>query len=373
MKDHGLFQAICRVNRLDGEDKEFGQIIDYKDLFKSIDKSITDYTSDAFDGFEDDDIPDLVTDRLEKAKKKLNDSLENVSALCEPVKSPKDTQDFIDYFAPEELDETAPRREALYKMSASLIRAYSTLANDMPEAGYSKKEAQNLQEKARYFTKVRDEIKLASGDHIDLKAYEPSMRYMIDTYISADESEKISSFEDLTLVEMIVQNGTMDTIDKMPKNIRKNKGTVAEVIENNIRKIITEEKPTNPKFFDRMSILLREIIKQRKEDVISYEEYLKKISDFCNKVKGQSSDIKLPESLNTKAKRVLYENLDNNESLTLAVDEAILSNKPDGWRGNKIKEKKVLLAIKEALRNNNIDDDELAKTILELARRQNDY
>jgi type I restriction enzyme, R subunit len=373
MKDHGLFQAICRVNRLDGEDKEFGQIIDYKDLFKSIDKSITDYTSDALDGFDDEDISGLVTDRLEKAKKRLNETLDSVSLLCEPVKPPKDTQDFIDYFAPEELDETAPRREALYKMSASLIRAYSTLANDMPEAGYSKKDAHNLKEKARYFTKVRDEIKLASGDHIDLKAYEPSMRYMIDTYISADESEKISSFEDLTLVEMIVQNGIEGTIGKMPKNIRKNKGTSSEIIENNIRKLITEEKPTNPKFFDRMSILLREIIKQRKEDVISYEEYLKQISDFCNKVKGQSSDIKLPESLNTKTKRVLYENLDNNESLALAVDEAILSKKPDGWRGNKIKERKIFLAIKEALNNNNIDDDEQVKTILELARRQNDY
>jgi type I restriction enzyme R subunit len=34
MRDHGLFQAICRVNRLDGDDKEYGYIIDYKDLFK---------------------------------------------------------------------------------------------------------------------------------------------------------------------------------------------------------------------------------------------------------------------------------------------------------------------------------------------------
>jgi type I restriction enzyme R subunit len=36
MRDHGLFQAICRVNRLDGDDKEYGYIIDYKDLFKSL-------------------------------------------------------------------------------------------------------------------------------------------------------------------------------------------------------------------------------------------------------------------------------------------------------------------------------------------------
>ena len=28
MKDHGLFQAICRINRLDGDDKEYGYIID---------------------------------------------------------------------------------------------------------------------------------------------------------------------------------------------------------------------------------------------------------------------------------------------------------------------------------------------------------
>jgi type I restriction enzyme R subunit len=30
MRDHGLFQAICRVNRLGGEDKEYGYIIDYQ-------------------------------------------------------------------------------------------------------------------------------------------------------------------------------------------------------------------------------------------------------------------------------------------------------------------------------------------------------
>ncbi len=36
MQDHGLFQAICRVNRLDGEDKDFGYIVDYKDLFSKL-------------------------------------------------------------------------------------------------------------------------------------------------------------------------------------------------------------------------------------------------------------------------------------------------------------------------------------------------
>src|SRR5579862_1438346 len=40
MRDHALFQAICRVNRLDDEDKDYGYIVDYKDLCKSLERSI---------------------------------------------------------------------------------------------------------------------------------------------------------------------------------------------------------------------------------------------------------------------------------------------------------------------------------------------
>lgn len=47
MRDHGLFQAICRVNRLDCEDKDFGYIVDYKDLFKSLEGAVKDYASEA--------------------------------------------------------------------------------------------------------------------------------------------------------------------------------------------------------------------------------------------------------------------------------------------------------------------------------------
>ena len=63
MQDHGLFQAICRVNRLDGDDKLFGFIIDYKDLFKSLEKSVKDYTSEAFAEY-DKDVAGLLKDRL---------------------------------------------------------------------------------------------------------------------------------------------------------------------------------------------------------------------------------------------------------------------------------------------------------------------
>ena len=377
MKDHGLFQAICRVNRLDGEDKDYGYIIDYKDLFKSLNKAVTDYTSDAFDGYDKKDVKGLLKDRIENAKEKLIISLENIRVLCEPVKPPKETIDYIDYFCgdsenPEELKSTAQRRITLYRFASALVRAYANLANDMAEAGYSQKETGRIKDEVQYYGNVKTEIKLASGDHIDLKAYEPAMRHLIDAYIDAEESKKVSSFDDLTIVDLIVKNG-ISAIDNLPKSIRKNKKAVAEVIENNVRRLIIEEKPTNPKYYEKMSVLLEEIILSRKDNSIDYTKYLKQISELIKSVKNPSSQTVYPKHIDSNSKRAFYDNLDNNEEAALKVDESILKNKPDGWRGSRIKERTVKLAIKKALKDCGIDDDEKIEQVLTLARNQNDY
>src|SRR5258708_29775912 len=83
MRDHGLFQAICRVNRLDGDDKEYGYIIDYKDLFKSLEGAMHDYTSGALDGYDKEDVAGLLDDRLGKARERLEETQEIMKALCE--------------------------------------------------------------------------------------------------------------------------------------------------------------------------------------------------------------------------------------------------------------------------------------------------
>jgi len=98
MRDHGLFQAICRVNRLDGDDKEFGYIIDYKDLFKSLEGAVHDYTSGALDGYAREDVAGLLEDRLGKARERLEEAREAVKALCEPVEVPKDSAAYLHYF-----------------------------------------------------------------------------------------------------------------------------------------------------------------------------------------------------------------------------------------------------------------------------------
>ena len=192
MQDHGLFQAICRVNRLDGEDKEFGYIVDYKDLFRSLEQAITDYTGEAFENFDPEDVQGLLKDRRKKGKERLEETREAVKALCEPVEPPRDSAAYIRYFCGqdagnlEQLKSNEPKREKLYKFTAAFVRAYANLANEMTEAGYSNDEAQEIKDEVRHYDKVSQEIKLASGDYVDLKAYEPDMRHLIDTYIEAE-------------------------------------------------------------------------------------------------------------------------------------------------------------------------------------------
>ena len=62
MHDHGLFQAICRVNRLDGDSKEFGYIVDYKELFGDLADAMNKYTAGAFEDYDSEDIEGLLKD-----------------------------------------------------------------------------------------------------------------------------------------------------------------------------------------------------------------------------------------------------------------------------------------------------------------------
>lgn len=377
MRDHGLFQAICRVNRLDGEDKEYGYIIDYKDLFKSLEKAADDYTSEAFDAYDKEDVEGLLGDRLKKGKDRLEETLERVKVLCEPVELPRDTPAFIRYFCSKDTANTEERkaneqkRIALYKSTSSLLRAYASLANEMEEASYSANEAEQIKKEVKYFESVRQEIKLASGDYIDLKVYEPAMRHLIDTYISADDSEKISAFDNLSLVQLIVERGA-GAIKELPKGIRESKEAVAETIENNLRKVIIDQQPNNPKYFEKMSKLLDELIQKRKEESANYEDYLTKIVELTKQVQTPSTAT-YPKTLNTSAKRALYDNLNKNEEVALALDSAITQTKKDGWRDSPIKLKEVSKAISRTLKQHGVLAEDEIDRIVEIVKKQSDY
>lgn len=373
MHDHSLFQAICRVNRLDGDDKEYGYIIDYKDLFKSLEGAVNDYTSGEFDVYDKEDVAGLLENRISKGRERLEEAREEIRALCEPVQPPKGTPEYLHYFNgtdagnAAQLKENEPKRLSLYKLAASLLRSYANLANELDQAGYSAAEIEALKTEVEHYERVRTEVKIASGDYVDLKMYEPAMRHLIDTYIRAEESEKISAFDDMSLVQLVIERGP-DAVDALPAGIRQNQSAVAETIENNVRKLIIDEQPINPKYYEKMSELLDSLIEQRKNQALEYRQYLEKITELTRQAKNPTVGATYPATLDTGAKRSLYDNLGKDETKALAIDEAIYNSRQHRWRGNFHKERRIAIAVYEILQ-----DEAETERILELAKSQSEY
>lgn len=372
MQDHGLFQAICRVNRVDTESKQYGYIVDYRDLFLSLQKSITDYTSTAFDAFDAQDIKGLLTDRLAAGKERLETALETVRALCEPVRPPKDDLAYIQFFCGEttkatDLKKFEEKRRTFYTAVVSLIRAYANVANDLEKIGFTEIQAQNCKQEVQHFAHLMNVVKQASGDFIDLKSFEPDMRQLMDLYLDANSSKVISTFENRTLTELITQLSAPLKAES-PSDKKRKQDAIAETIENNVRKVIIEKSQTNPAFYEKMSKLLDELIRRRQQEALEYETYLKEILKLAEQITQSAQAGTYPPSLTTAARRALFDNLNQNEALTLQLDEIIQTQKQDGWRGNAIKEKKLRAALSECL-----PDKETLDELMKIIKAQNEY
>jgi len=383
MQDHGLFQAICRTNRLDGEDKDFGYIVDYKDLFRKLENAIAVYTSELDNSAGGADPQVLLKDRLKMGRERLDNALEALALLCEPVEPPKGDLEHIHYFCgnteiPTDLQEREMLRAALYKATVSLVRSYANIGDELEAAGYSSFDINRIKYQIEHYLKIRDIIRMASGEILDLKPYEADMRHLIDTYIDADDPRIISPFDNVGLLDLIVKTGIADAIAAKLSALKNNKGAIAETIENNVRSKIIKEHLRDPAFYEKMSALLDEIIAARKAKAIEYEEYLKSIAEIANKVEaGHEDDTPEPLKYNP-ALRAIYHNLkqsvvpgEGDFMLAQAqrIDETIKQVRPDGWRGIQARENIIKAALLPLLDN---DKSEVERIFL-IIKAQKEY
>ena len=380
MVNHNLFQAICRVNRVNGEEKDYGYIIDYQDLFNSIASSIKDYTTEAFEEYDQEDIQGLLTDRLQEGRKALEDALQAVVTLCEVV-YPQTREKFFEYFVysestpyelqSQEREDNAEKRDKLYKLVSNLVRKYIDIANDIYTAGFTQDEAAKIKEQVDSFNDLKDEIKLKSGDAIDLKMYDPAMRQLIDAYVRADDSEELLVFNDTSFLDLVAIAGE-NAFGKLPKGIRNNPKSIAETLQANMRKVFIYERPNNPAYYDKLSDILQKLINEVKQGKTDYKEHIKKLIELVQSNKNKTQ-FTYPEKIRTDAQKALYDNLDKDEELALAVHNSILTNAMDGWKDGipPTKTKKVRRAIAKAMTLQ--ENDGKVTDILNIAKVQEEY
>jgi len=371
MHDHGLFQAVCRVNRLDGDTKEFGFIVDYKQLFGDLKSAMNKYTSGAFEGYAPEDVDGLLKDRGTEAIKYFNECYDELEELCEGVGEPKEDLQYLHYFCgesgmSEEMDEIYVRlREKMYKMVSRLVRAFAEAKQYLTDE-CTAAELKRYEERIKFYIELKQTIGNRSGDFLDYRAYEPDMRKLIDNYIVASDSIKIGEFDDLTLLDFVSEQGKDMTDANAPSG---QKEGAAEAIENNIRRKVVERVTVNPKYYERMSEILNKLIQERKQGVSDYKALLEKYIGLAKNVEHPEDNGSYPESIRkSKALQAIYDNIGEDEALALKLHAAVMKSRLSGFRGDRIKERRIKGALFAIL-----NDDTEVERIYMIIEKQEEY
>jgi len=387
LRDHNLFQAICRTNRLDGEDKDYGYIVDFKELFRDVQQAISVYSSDELDLDGGSAAENNVTLKnwLVEGKQKLDEAREALKYLCEPVPLPREMEQYLHYFCgsagnPESLLETEVLRIAFYKNVANFVRAFAAISQNLEEAGYSAADVTALNNEVILYSDIRGAIKKFSGEELDIKPYEADMRHLINTYIQADSADPLGTLDNYSLVELIIETGIHDAIAKKLNDKGKlSKNAIAEGIINNVRKTIIREQLTDPRFYEQMSKLLDDLIAQKRDDTVSYEAFLLQAEALVKQMaSGRGSDSVPQELMNKREALVIYNNLRNllpplrqpyelrqthpgelsederRLNISLQIDRAMREQAPADWRGDSARESQVLNALFPLLERDNV-------------------
>ena len=359
LHNHNLFQAICRTNRLDGEDKNYGQIVDFKNIFKDVQKAIAIYNSDELDDDDNGSINNIeIKNNIKESRKQLDLAREILRTLCQPVLKPREAEQYFQYFCgnannQEALLNTEPLRISFYKAVSGLVRTYSEITQ-LNELGYSEKQINEINKEVEFYSDLRSAMKKHAGEELDIKPFEADMRHLINTYVQADFAINQGNLNDLSLTELIIKTGIHDSIAILmnEKNrLKLSKNSIAEGIINNIRKTIIREHLTNPVFYNQMSKLLNDLITKAREEAKDYEEFLKNAEQLVKKLADRNKDEEknAPSILHGKYEAIkIYNNLpeilnisQTNEefaNIALKIDRVMIEKAPAGWRNDQPRE-----------------------------------
>ncbi len=392
LHDHNLFQAICRTNRLDGDDKDYGHIVDFQKLFGDVQHAIAVYSSDELDIDQGNggDNNVRLKNWLEEGKNQLDNARQALGYLCEPVAMPREVEQFLRYFCGDAanahaLTETEALRMTYYKAVAIFTRAFADLAQDLIEAGYSDTEAEALQKEVEFYAEMRSAIKRHSSEELDIKPFEVDMRHLINTYIQADPAVDLGQLGEMSLTELIIETGIHDAIArKLNQKGKLSRNAIAEGIINNVRKTIIRDQLTDPRFYEQMSKLLDDLIKQNRADTVAYEEFLRNAETLVKQMASKQSEADIPAALHGKPEAiVLFNNLstistttfqypmedEERAKLALEIDRVICAEAPANWKGDDTREIQVMNALYPKMSR----DRKATQAIFEIIKNQPGY
>lgn len=305
LKEHKLLQAIARVNRL-YEGKDYGYIIDYRGLLGNLDKALTSYSS--LEGFDEDDIKGAVKD-IKKELDNLKTTYSQLKDLFNSIKNKDDKEEYEVFLGDESRRLDFYERLKNYAKSLNICLSSNGILDLV-----SKEDLDKYKKELKFFSNLRKSVRQRYHEEVDFGEYEEQMQKLLDTYISANEVNKLTK-----LVNIFDEKNFDEEIQRV-----EGKRAKADTIRNALDKVITMKYDENPAYYESLKDRIKRILEEYRNKRISEEEYLRSMHDVMNDVRNGSVEETYPEPISeNKGAQVIYDNIrdDIYESISSKIEE----------------------------------------------------
>ncbi|MEQ8907951.1 MAG: HsdR family type I site-specific deoxyribonuclease [Vicingaceae bacterium] len=262
LSEHTLLQAVARVNRV-YPGKDYGYIIDYYGNLENLDDALSTYS-----GLHDFDEKDL-EGTLTKMKEELKKLPQAHSELWDVFKELKgkhlETTDYEEFLEPED------RRNRFYDKLSTFSRLLKMgLASVEFVNETDNKKLEKYKYDAKFFLKLRVDVKRRYNDDLSYKEFEPQIQKLIDKHIST-EGEVMKVTE---LVDLFDQEEREAEIEKIT-----GKAAKADHIASRTVKAINLKLHEDPIFYRKLADLIKETIQAYHQKRIDEAEFLKRAKE----------------------------------------------------------------------------------------------
>ncbi len=279
LQGHNLLQAIARVNRL-FEGKDFGYIISYLPLLGNLDKALTEYQ--ALEGFDESDLVGTVTNITEEVKK-LPQRYSDLLDVFKEVSDKRDIEALERFLAPKNI-----RYLFIEKLTAFARNLQLALSSDETYKIFSDERINLYIKELKFYQSLKASVSVRYADKISYKEYEARVRKLLDTYVGAEGTEKVTqpiNIFDEELFKKEVERVTGSVASK------------ADIIAYQMKKTISERMEEDPVFYKKFSELINDAIKDFHDKRLSEAQYLANIISIrSNFIQGNADGT--PATLN---------------------------------------------------------------------------
>lgn len=263
LREHTLLQAIARVNRV-YPGKDYGYIVDYYGNLENLDKALDTYSG--LEGFDKEDLEGTLTNINEEIKK-LPQAHADLWGIFKSLQGKN-----LEPTAYEELLSAEDLRNKFYEKLSVFARMLKLALSSVDFVNNTEEGKINTYKNdAKFFLKLRVDVKRRYNDDISYKEFEPQVQKLINKHLSTDgEILKITD-----LVDIFNKEEREAEVEKIV-----GKAAQADHIASRTIKAINVKMQDDPIFFTKFADLIRQTIEDYHQKRIHEAEYLKRAKQF---------------------------------------------------------------------------------------------